>query len=44
MACGGIITSTVFDSMRDNPEFQEILLKAKVKHESFKEKYFKNDF
>ena len=33
------ISESSFDSMQDDLEFQEILLKAKVKHESFKEKY-----
>lgn len=33
-------TNPYFESMRDDPEFQEILLEAKLKHESFKKRFF----
>ena len=33
-------TDPILDPLRDNIEFQRITLKAKAKHEAFKEKYF----
>jgi TolB-like protein/Flp pilus assembly protein TadD len=35
-----MLTDTDLDSMRDDPEFQEILLEAKAKHEAFKKRFF----
>ncbi len=35
-----MLMDTDLDSMRDDPEFQEILMGAKIKHEAFKERLF----
>ena len=35
-----MLNDSYLDSMRDDPEFQEILLEAKLKHEAFKKRFF----
>ena len=35
-----MLTDPYLDLMRDDPEFQEILLEAKLKHEAFKKRFF----
>jgi hypothetical protein len=35
-----MLKDTFFDPVRDDPEFKEVLLLAKEKHEAFKRKYF----
>lgn len=35
-----MLQDSFLDSMRDNPDFQNILSQAKSKHEAFKQKFF----